>query len=198
MRPSLREDIITTATGLFNEQGYQNVSMRAIAAALGISVGNLTYHFPKKQDIFRSIMERNYHVTITREEVTTLVQFHTMLKKMLDSLEINAFYFRDPSVMPLNAQGERDVADLYTMTLDALESLQRKGLFRSDLSHAHWENTAKVLMLSHIGWIHPSQSFSAVQGMTATQFLRAHWSLLEPYFTPAGQAEFQATILPLF
>ena len=36
--------ILTAAAQLFEQQGYRSVSMRAIAAQLGISVGNLTYH----------------------------------------------------------------------------------------------------------------------------------------------------------
>lgn len=39
-----RARILTAAAQLFEQQGYRSVSMRAIAAQLGISVGNLTYH----------------------------------------------------------------------------------------------------------------------------------------------------------
>ena len=43
-----KELIRNTARELFNERGYRAVSMRNIADALGISVGNLTYHYPHK------------------------------------------------------------------------------------------------------------------------------------------------------
>ena len=36
---------------LFNTYGYNSVTMRQIADACGISVGNLTYHYPKKEDL---------------------------------------------------------------------------------------------------------------------------------------------------
>ena len=51
-----RARILTAAAQLFEQQGYRSVSMRAIAAQLGISVGNLTYHFPHKQDIALSLI----------------------------------------------------------------------------------------------------------------------------------------------
>ena len=57
MASSTREKILAVSLRLFNEQGYRNVTMRAIADALSISVGNLTYHFAKKQDIVAALMD---------------------------------------------------------------------------------------------------------------------------------------------
>lgn len=198
MRASLQQDIITAATALFNEKGYHSVSMRDIAAALGISVGNLTYHFPKKQDILQAIMARNFHVTAVREEVTTLGQLQTLLDKMLASLEVNAFYFRDPSLYPLNPAGSRDVEDLYQLLLKALGALEAKGLFSPDLTGERREDLIRILMLSHLGWCQQGEAFSPIQSMTRPRFLRAHWALLEPYLTEAGRREFRREILPLF
>ena len=39
-----KSQICETAKNMFNERGYQSVSMRQIAAAAGISLGTLTYH----------------------------------------------------------------------------------------------------------------------------------------------------------
>ena len=49
--------IISAATKLFMQQGPQNVTMRDIAAECGISPGNLTYYYRKKEDLFALVYQ---------------------------------------------------------------------------------------------------------------------------------------------
>ena len=51
MKKNLKEDILNTGIRLFFENGYNNTSVRQIAAACDIAVGNLNYYYPKKEDI---------------------------------------------------------------------------------------------------------------------------------------------------
>lgn len=51
MIESTPDRILTTSLRLFNRYGVDRVPVYKIAAELGISPGNLTYHFPRKQDI---------------------------------------------------------------------------------------------------------------------------------------------------
>jgi AcrR family transcriptional regulator len=55
---STRDRILNAALALFNEQGSGAVSTNHIAAAIGISPGNLYYHFHNKQEIIRALFER--------------------------------------------------------------------------------------------------------------------------------------------
>jgi AcrR family transcriptional regulator len=43
--------VVDTALRLFREQGYDRTTMRAIAAAAGLSAGNAYYYFPSKQHL---------------------------------------------------------------------------------------------------------------------------------------------------
>ncbi|MBC8268583.1 MAG: TetR family transcriptional regulator [Rhodospirillaceae bacterium] len=57
-RVSTRQAILTTATDLFNDQGTAAVSTNHIAEAMGISPGNLYYHFANKEEIIRHIHQQ--------------------------------------------------------------------------------------------------------------------------------------------
>lgn len=57
---SKRDDILTTALKLFNDEGTAAVSTNHIAEAAGISPGNLYYHFRNKEEIIRELFERMF------------------------------------------------------------------------------------------------------------------------------------------
>ncbi len=46
-----KQKILDTSLQLFNNDGYANTSSKTISESIGISYGNLCYHFPKKEDI---------------------------------------------------------------------------------------------------------------------------------------------------
>lgn len=53
----MKEKICQTAVDLFEQYGFDHVSMRQIADACSIAVGNLTYYFPKKEYLLSDILE---------------------------------------------------------------------------------------------------------------------------------------------
>jgi AcrR family transcriptional regulator len=57
-----KERILETAIELFNDKGTKAVTTNHIAAALGISPGNLYYHFRNKEAIIRGIFAQMHRV----------------------------------------------------------------------------------------------------------------------------------------
>ncbi len=51
------ETILRAALTLLVEQGYRAMSMRKVAAACGMKLGNLTYYFPTKEDLVRELLD---------------------------------------------------------------------------------------------------------------------------------------------
>ena len=53
-----KDDILDHALRLFNRSGTRSVSTNHIASAMGISPGNLYYHYRNKEEILRAIFTR--------------------------------------------------------------------------------------------------------------------------------------------
>ena len=53
----IKHEIIKTATALFLEVGYSKTSPQMIAKELGISTGNLTYHYPTKEHLLAVLVK---------------------------------------------------------------------------------------------------------------------------------------------
>jgi len=51
-----KEKIISSSIRLFNEHGLVNVRLQQIADDVGISVGNVAYHFYSKEAIIEKIV----------------------------------------------------------------------------------------------------------------------------------------------
>ncbi|MGH2557455.1 MAG: TetR/AcrR family transcriptional regulator, partial [Thermomicrobiales bacterium] len=54
-RPSGRERIMRSATGLFLARGFADVSMQEVADAVGMTKAALYYHFSDKEDLFAEV-----------------------------------------------------------------------------------------------------------------------------------------------
>ncbi len=63
-----KERILMTALRLFARDGYEAVSVRTIAEALGITKGALYKHYSSKQDIFDHIVERMFQIDAQRAQ----------------------------------------------------------------------------------------------------------------------------------
>ena len=89
-----KEKIIETSIKLFNEKGCLNTSTRHIADELGISVGNLYYHFKNKEEILIEIFLR--YVNAVFKEIIFLNHSQDeifLLKNFLvDTLDSNIEY----------------------------------------------------------------------------------------------------------
>ncbi|KQZ40043.1 TetR/AcrR family transcriptional regulator [Duganella sp. Root1480D1] len=70
---SLKTLLIAVSARLFREKGFDNTTVRDIAAAAGVQAGSWFYHFKSKQDILQAVIEEGMQQALARiEEVATL------------------------------------------------------------------------------------------------------------------------------
>ncbi|TDJ66304.1 MAG: TetR/AcrR family transcriptional regulator [Proteobacteria bacterium] len=51
-----RRSILEAAREVFMDQGYNRFTMRKVAAAASMSLGNLNYHFPRKDGLLKALL----------------------------------------------------------------------------------------------------------------------------------------------
>ncbi len=78
-----KELIFNTAIQLFNSLGVNNVTLRTIANKVGISPGNLAYHYKNKQLIIEDAFKR---MQVERTSILTGVQEIPSIEKIYDQM----------------------------------------------------------------------------------------------------------------
>ena len=131
MKRDTRQDILNTAQTLFREKGYNAVSVGEIAAALGISKGNLTYYFKRKEEIVEALLE-SANPTFPQDPPQTLAQLDACLRDMEQARENNAFYFRS-----------------HTQLGQLSEKIRAKGICDAGLLHSFDELMPGRLDVAH-------------------------------------------------
>ena len=88
-----------TAIQLFNKAGMSNVSMKQLADHMGISAGNLKYHYNTKSDLLEALYEDMYTVTLDyilpKNTYLTLFHLEEMMGKFDALQQEYAFFFND-------------------------------------------------------------------------------------------------------
>jgi AcrR family transcriptional regulator len=94
-----RDRILQASLALFNEEGLAKVSTHRIAAELGISPGNLHYHFKSKQlivsTLFRHFEERLSICMEAAAEVDALDDVWLSLHLAFEAINAYRFVYRD-------------------------------------------------------------------------------------------------------
>ena len=95
-----REKILDQARRLFNDRGLTTITMRHIAEALGISLGNLTYHFQKREDLVMAIYQElvtkmNSVMEELMHEKSAFVQIHRGALRSMEMFYEYRFFLID-------------------------------------------------------------------------------------------------------
>lgn len=185
-----------TARRLFSEQGYQNTSMRDIAEALNISVGNLTYHYKKKEALIEAILLEDHKKYHKSAPPLTLKDFERLLQKILVQKNRRPYYFRHftqlSQISPAIYRQQVSVLQNFNdILIKSLENFENSGILKKEFSH-EYPRIANVI-LSLIAYGLPD--LGQMQEHEKNQFwLDCVWSIILPCLTEQGQREYQSLI----
>ncbi len=170
-----RELIVATALRLFRERGYEATTMRAIAAAAQVSVGNAYYYFPSKQHLVQAYygQSQEAHAAAARAPLDSETDFEGRLRGVLlarvDTMQsekafaIDFFRFAADPQSPLSPFSEESAAaremsiGLYAEVVRGAGSLKLPPELRAALPELLWLYQMGVVLF----WIHDVSPGSA-------------------------------------
>lgn len=196
-----RDKIIQASITLFNEQGERNVTTNHIAAHLGISPGNLYYHFRNKEDIILSIYEeyaRNLLLD-TIPKVTNDVQpldtiilymdavFQMMMKFRFFYSNLPVLLDKNPSLREKYVEVQHSIAERVSQLL---LSLRRAKMI--DFDDEELNDMVSILRLINTFWLSFYQTQNIATEINDSVFYQGVLkilAILRPYTTEAALPE---------
>ena len=200
--------IIATATNLFNLHGTKSISTNHIAKKMGISPGNLYYHFRSKNDIIRSISDnfKNELGSVLEIQLDTISDFSHNLTNLF-----NRFFRIQHSYQFLFLEGvylakqDHILMDNYTK----LRSLIKRGYYEllsnlikikimkkqslniiDDLLDAQW-----IIMWYWIN--HTLLDRNTYDNFQIKKGIKLSFSIIKPQLTSIGKIAFDKTFQTL-
>lgn len=193
-----KKKIIEKTIELFNEFGFANVKLPLIAKTARISLGNLTYHFPKKEDLIESIYK------LFQEELALITKDYKVLSNFGEmNLQLRGFYnfqqrfqFFYLDLLEIERAFPAIARKHHQHIEGQINGLEKSFIYNVGLHHLVPQNSPKI-------YRHLAQQFwmctvfwlmqLAVRGKEGTidEMTESAWMLVYPYATEKGKTNFK-------
>lgn len=201
--PKTSERILEASRRLFNEKGYAATTLTEIAAALGISQGNLTYHFSTKRKLVQRLQEQARSRTQARRaayipgnvaddyiEHLLFAMEHTWNNRFLLS---DRAQFAEPQDAPsVQAELAADFKELSGL----LERVAAAGYFRRDLPVDITGLTRSLWIVSRYWMDHlrEMEGRNEITWADQERGIQHHFALLLPCLTATAREQFEKAL----
>lgn len=197
------QQILLCAKELFGRYGYDKVSMRDIADRVGISVGNLTYYYGRKERIMLAVLDQiNEEIACSAEIPATLAEVDAALQRFSRiAAQSNCLFRRYNLNDRLGEEMLRCQKNLVQASRDfwagTLRALERSSLLNRELYSGHYSELVTAIQMVFRYWGSYAELEESI-GNRCPQFQQCVWSLLFPNLTEVGREQFFGQILPGF
>ena len=192
--------ILNTALKLFNDFGLSKVTLRTVAKEMGISQGNLNYHFKKRQDIIEVLYFQL--VEMMDAEMKNMVNSQSVLQMIFESSKISMnclyeyrFFMRDLYLV----MKENDRINSHYTDLQKMRSIQFSQIFdnlihQNTLRKEEFENEYLRLYerMNILGdnWINTQELLQKDLDNPVEHYQSLLFETIYPYLTETGKIEF--------
>lgn len=200
-KPSTADRILEAGRELFNSKGYAATSLNDIASAVGISKGNLSYHFPTKHDLAMRLRDDARRAARERRERPRSGDVaDDYVEHLLFAMEItwnNRFLLREGDEL-LDADGGRQTE--LAADFDELRALMQRmvseGLFLKSAADDMDTLTRSIWIVSRY-WMDYLREFERLQEIRwedQERGIRHHFAVLLPCLIAAARRRFESAL----
>lgn len=198
-----KDRIRVKAIALFNSKGFKNVTLREVAKELGISYGNVTYHFKTKKEVIELLYEDMLAET---KQILLTFDMSNLFKGILEAPKLTfqismkyLFFYVDfvevkRSYKELASRIEKDNKERKSGYLLLLNQLQKEGILREELTQSDLDylmNLSGAMRTFFFINLHPN-SFNDVN--LETKYVTYINQLIYPYLTQQGIEKYKEYI----
>jgi AcrR family transcriptional regulator len=199
-----RDRILRTALTLFNERGEAQVSLAQIADQLGISEGNLWYHFRTKGDLVAALFDElaaRIDESLARrpEEIgPRLADFSEQARQGYRHMWDYRFLYRHRFDPHRESALARRIADLieraHRHTEAMLAEMVRRRLMQASATEiSELACNAWIITRYWIDYLQERQGLAKISEPDIQAGVKHLFALYRPYLTDAARAEASAT-----
>ncbi len=201
-----KDRILHTSLKLFNERGLSQVTLRTIAKEMGISQGNLNYHFKKRQDIIKALylqlverMDKIFSDLLEMELGLSLI-FQSNAAMIDAFLEFKFFMLDFVQIMRENKEIHQHYLQLQIVRKQQFEGivmlLQKQGHIRSEEFDGEYSNLQKRMSIVGDFWISSAEILDTDHRDQALRYANILSEFIYPYLTTKGKKDFLALKAP--
>lgn len=198
---STADRIADAGRRLFNMKGYAATSLSEIAAEVGISQGNLTYHFPTKGELAMRIEADAQNLARARREALQPGKVaDDYVEHLLFAMNLtwnNRFLFRDRAqfasvIDPGNPELVADFDELHAL----LKRIEAEGMFRRDAVEDLLLLTRSIWIVSRywMDYLREVERREAIGWKDQERGIQQHYAVLLPCLTADAKREFIAAL----
>ncbi len=194
-RADTRSRITTMARSMANRDGIDVVTTRAVAAQLGISPGNVSYHFPRREDLLLALAD---DLSLRNDDVWSpdpatcaglLDQYRAALWNQWAHrgvvMALPSLMERHPDLRRRYAATE---AQRYGQQRRHLEALVARGALDLDAEHIE-QVLAQIVLVVRWSWLNEYRVTRPGRGVgeVIDHYLAMIAAILHPHATDAGR-----------
>jgi AcrR family transcriptional regulator len=200
-RSATASRILEAGRMAFNRKGYATTSVTEIAESLGISQGNLTYHFPTKRDLAMAIEEEAFRTMKSRRANMARGSIaEDYVEHLLFGMKLTwkyRFVMRDRMHYAGSPPGSREHSELradFRELKELLERMKREGLFLHDTG-IDIDRLARSVWIVSRYWIDHLQELDDLQEVSWADLKRGiehHLALVTPLLRASAKRDLEA------